>query len=76
MREGVERFMEHKVLMYDSQDTHTSAVFFVQTSIGSDLSDILYFLVVWLEEIFCSTESAVNFGDQDISKCLNNHRTN
>ena len=28
----------------------------------------------WLfrSEIFCSSQAAANFGDQDISKCLNN----
>jgi len=33
---------------------------------------ILYDIVVWLREIFCSTQTIVNFGDQYISKCLNN----
>ena len=41
-------------------------------SIVSSLSDILYFLVVWLGEIFYSSQATANFGDQDISKCLNN----
>jgi len=59
-------------VLYDSQDTHPSAVFFIHTSIGDALSDILYFLVVWLGEIFCSSRAAANFSDQDISKCLNN----
>jgi len=36
------------------------------------LSDILNFLVIWLGEIFCSSRATANFGDQDISKCLNN----
>ena len=58
-------------MLYDSQDMHPSAVFFIHTSIGGALSDILYFLVVWLREIFCSSQAAVNFSDQDISK-LNN----
>ena len=49
-----------------------SAVFFIHTSIGSALSVILYFLVIWLGEIFSSTQTAVIFGDQDISKCLTN----
>ena len=33
---------------------------------------LLYFLVVWLRAIFSSTQTAAIFGDQDISKCLNN----
>ena len=48
-----------------------SAVFFIHTSIGSALSVILYFLVIWLRAIFSSTQTAAIFGDQDISKCLN-----
>jgi len=59
-------------VLYDSWDMHRSAVFFIHTSIGSALSDILYFLIVWLREIFCSSQATANFGDQDISKCLNN----
>ena len=39
---------------------------------GGVLSVILYFLVVWLRAIFSSTQTAVIFGDQDISKCLTN----
>jgi len=35
-----------------ARDTHLSAVFFIHTSIGGALSDILYFPVVWLREIF------------------------
>ena len=49
-----------------------SAVFFIHTSIGSALSVILHFLVVWLGVIFSSTQTTVIFGDQDISKCLTN----
>ena len=49
-----------------------SAVFFIQTSIGSALSVTLYFQVTWLGVIFSSTQTAAIFGDQDISKCLNN----
>ena len=49
-----------------------SAVFFIHTSIGSALTVILYFLVVWLEAIFSSTQTAAIFSDQDISKCLTN----
>ena len=45
-------------MLYGSLDTPPHAVFFMYTSIGGALSDILYFLVVWLRE--------------DISKCLNN----
>ena len=59
-------------LLYDSWDTDPRAVFFIHTSIGGALSDILYFLVVWLREIFCCSSVAAYFGDQDISKCLNN----
>ena len=33
-------------MLYDSRDTHPSAVFFIHTNIGGVLSDILYFLVV------------------------------
>ena len=47
-------------------------VFFVHTSIGGALSAILYFLVVWLGATFSSTQTALIFGDQDISKCLCN----
>ena len=32
----------------------------------------LYFLVIWLGAIFSSTQTAVTFGDKDISKCLTN----
>ena len=53
-------------------ETPPSAVFFVHTSIGSSLSVILYFLVIWLGVIFSSTQTAVIVGDQDISKCLYN----
>jgi len=28
--------------------------------------------MVWLGEIFCSSRVTANFGDRDISKCLNN----
>ena len=49
-----------------------SAVFFIHTSIGGALTVILYFLVIWLGAIFSSTQTTATFGDQDISKCLNN----
>ena len=49
-----------------------SAVFFIHTSIGGALTVILYFLVVWLREIFSSTQTTAIFGDQDISNCLTN----
>ena len=39
---------------------------------GGALSVILYFLVVWLEAIFSSTQTAVIFGEKDISKCSYN----
>ena len=54
-------------------ETHTRGLCFsyTYTSIGGALSDILYFLVIWLREIFCSIQVAVNFSDQDISKCSN-----
>ena len=52
-------------------ETPPSAVFFIHTSIGSALSVILYFLVIWLRAIFSCTQTAAIFGDQDISKCLN-----
>jgi len=44
-------------VLYDSRDTHLSAIFFMHTSIGGALNDILYFLVVCLREIFCSHHS-------------------
>jgi len=69
MRGHVERIIQHSAL-YDSRGTYPSAVFFIHTSIGSALCDILHFLVVWLGEIFCGSEAAANFSDQDISKCL------
>ena len=49
-----------------------SAVSFIYTSIGGALTVILDFLVVWLRAIFSSTQTAAIFGDQDISKYLNN----
>ena len=61
-----------RLVLYDSRDTHPSAVFFMHTSIGGALSDILYFLVVWLREIFYSAQTAASFVEHDISKCLNN----
>ena len=39
---------------------------------GGALSVILYFLVIWLKVIFFSTQTAMIFSDQDISKCLTN----
>ena len=33
---------------------------------------LYYFLVVWFRVIFSSTQTAVIFGDQDISQCLYN----
>ena len=57
-------------MLYGSRDTHPSAVFFIHTSIhiGCTISDIWSF-----EIFFCSSsQAAANFGDQDISKCLNN----
>ena len=53
-------------------ETPPSAVFFIHTSIGSAFSVILYFLVIWLGAIFSSTQNAVIFGDQGISKCSYN----
>ena len=38
-----------------------SAVFFVHTSIGCDLTVMLYFLVVWLGAIFSGTQTAAIF---------------
>jgi len=73
--EGVCHSTRQSQVLYDSRDMHLTAVFFIHTSIGSVLSDILYFLIVWLGEIFCGSQVVANFGDQDISKCLNNHRT-
>ena len=52
-------------------DTSPHAVFFVHTSIGGTLNNMLYFLVVWLGEVFITTRTAANLGDQDIIKCLN-----
>ena len=39
-----------------------SAVFFIHTSLGSALTVILYFLVIWLGAIFSSTQTAATFG--------------
>ena len=64
--------MRQSQVLYLPRHPPTSAVFFVHTSIGSALSVILYFLVVWLRVIFYSTQTAAIFGDQDISKCLYN----
>ena len=50
-------------------ETPLSAVYL---SICGALTVILCFLVVWLGAIFSSTQTAVIFGDQDISKCLTN----
>jgi len=58
-------------VLYDSRNTHPNAVFFIHTSIGSALSGILFFQVVWPRETFCSAQTAANFGEHDISKCLN-----
>ena len=69
---GVSRDWYNMSRCCHSRDTHLSAVFFIHTSIGSALSDIVYFLVVWPEEIFCSARTAANFSEHDISKCLNN----
>ena len=73
-RECVEKLIQHETkpsAVFASRHP-LSAVFFVHTSIGSTLSVILYFLVVWLGAIFSSTQTAAIFGDQDISKCLYN----
>jgi len=40
------------------------------TTIGGDLSVILYFLVVWLGVTFSSTQIAAMFAQQDASECL------
>ena len=74
MKGCVERLIQHEVkpsAVFASRHP-LSAVFFIHTSIGGALTVILYFLVVWLGEIFSSTQTAVSFGDQNISKCLNN----
>jgi len=52
-----------------SRDTHKSAVFSVHTSKGGALSDLLYFLIVLYGTIFSSTQTAMIFSDQAISKC-------
>ena len=52
-------------VLYDSQFTLPSAIFFVHTTMGSTLDVILYFLVVWLGEIFCSTQNVAKFDDQE-----------
>ena len=70
----VERLIQHSALpraVFASRHP-PSVVYFVHTSIGSALSVILYFLVSWLRTIFCSTQTAAIFGDQDVSKCLYN----
>jgi len=38
----------------------------------SEIGHVMYFLVVWLGEIFCSARIAASFGEHDINKCLNN----
>ena len=71
MRGCVEKLIQHEAKDLP-RDIPPSAVLFVHTNIGSALSVILYFLVVWLGVIFFSTQTATIFGDQDISKCLYN----
>ena len=51
-------------------ETPTSAVFFIHTSIGSALSVILYFMVIWLGTTFLSTQIAAIFACQDVSEYL------
>ena len=70
----VERLIQHEVkqsAVFASRHP-PSAVFFIHTRIGGALSVILYFLVVWFGAIFSSAQTAVIFGDQDISKCFTN----
>ena len=67
--ERVERFIQHKALAEYCMILEIPTLV-LYTSIRSALSDILYFLVIWLVEIFCSTQIATNFGDQDISNNL------
>ena len=74
MRGHIERLIQHKAkpsAVFASRHP-PSAVFFIHTSIGGAESVILYLLVVWLGEIFFSTQTAAIFNDQDISKCLYN----
>jgi len=61
--------MRQSQVLHLPQETHQSAVFFVHTSKGGALSDILYFLVVLHGAIFLSTQTAVILGNQAISKC-------
>ena len=71
-RGHVERLIQHEAkpsAVFASRHP-PSAVFFIHTSIGSALTVILYFLVVWLGAIFSSTQTTAIFSDQDISKCL------
>jgi len=56
-------------VLYLPQDTHPSAVFSVHTSKGSNLSDILYFLVTFHGMIFSNTQTVLIFSDQAITKC-------
>ena len=74
MRKRVKSLIQHEVkLSAVFASRHPlSAIIFMYTSIGGALSVILYFLVVWLGAIFSSTQTAMIFGDQDISKCLYN----
>ena len=66
----VERLIQHKAkqVLYLPQDT-LRVLYFCTHKQGGALSVILYFLVVCLEAISSSTQTAVIFGDQDISKC-------
>ena len=63
MRGHVERLIQHeaKPSAVFALGHPPSAVFFVHTNIGSALSVILYFLVIWLEAIFSSTQTAAIF---------------
>ena len=56
-------------MLYLPRDT--SCVLYFSYTQGA-LNGILYFLVVWLGEIFSSTQITVIFGDPDINKCLYN----
>ena len=73
-RGRVERLIQHEVKPSAVFASRYPRVLYFHThkhSIGGALSDIiLYFLVVWLGAISSSAQTAVIFGDQDISKCL------
>jgi len=55
-------------VLYLPQDTHPSAVFFVHTSKGGALSDILYFWLSFMSD-FLEYPNHCDFSDLAISEC-------